>query len=84
MDAAERLTVQRGIAATIDYPSVYMGGPSQRAMKLADSILGDLEAAGRLVSARCSHSAWVDYRSHGTHCPTCSMKVYDAETQSKL
>ncbi len=82
MDAAERLTVQRVIAAQIDYPSVYMGGPSKRAAKIADNILTYLEASGRLVTASCNHSAWVDYRSHGTHCPTCSMQVCDAGTHN--
>ena len=79
MDESERLTVQRGIASLIDYPSVYMGGPSQRALKLADKILSDLEAAGRLKSAECNHRAWKDYRSHGTHCPTCGLQVVNAE-----
>ena len=79
MDAKERLTVQRGVASLIDYPSVYMGGPSQRALKLEDKILSDLEAAGRLKSAECRHGTWGGYAAHGTHCPICGLQVVNAE-----
>jgi hypothetical protein len=36
MGAEERLLIQREIASQIDYPSVYMGGPSPGAMKKAE------------------------------------------------
>jgi len=73
LDADERLLVQRNIAAAIDNPSVYMGSPSRSAMCKALSIIEGLEAAGRLVSARCDHSAWRSFHEHGSACPTCGL-----------
>ncbi len=75
LSETERLLIQRGIAAAIDNPSVYMGGPSKGAMRKAISIVEHLEAAGRLVPATCSHSAWRSYEEHGTCCPTCGLSV---------
>ena len=71
----ERLLIQRGIAATIDHPSVYMGGPSRDSLRKAAAIIEVLERAGRLVPATCDHSAWRSAKEHGTCCPTCGLNV---------
>ena len=71
MDETERLLIQRQIASVIDSPSVYMGGPSRNAMKKAESIIKMLEAGKRLKSTECDHSAWKDFKQHGTRCPNC-------------
>lgn len=77
LNETERLLVQRGIASIIDWPSVYMGGPSLQAMKKADRIIEDLERGKRLVSTTCDHSAWKCYRSHGLYCPDCGTVLPD-------
>jgi len=79
MDAAERLLVQRRIAAQIDYPSVYMGGPSPRAMKIAEKIIVGLEKAYRIRATTCGHGSWESYTQHGIYCPTCGMAFCDPE-----
>lgn len=71
MDETERLLVQRGIAAILDHPSVYMSGPSKRSMRLAASIIEDLEKSKRLVSTSCDHSAWDASGKQGAYCPVC-------------
>ena len=71
MDETEKLLVQRQIASIIDSPSVYMGGPSHNAMKKAERIIKVLEAGKRLKSTECDHSAWKDFKQHGTRCPKC-------------
>jgi hypothetical protein len=38
-----RETLQRKIAALLDHPSVYMGGPSRQSMSKADKIIKLLE-----------------------------------------
>ncbi len=77
MDGEERLIVQRGIACILDYPSVYMGGPSHNALSKADKIIAHLENSHRLHATKCGHATWVDYKQHGTHCPTCGMHCRD-------
>ena len=72
MNSNERLTVQRVIASILDHPSVYMGGPSPRSLKLADSILVYLERSKRLNATACDHSGWTDYKQHGASCPVCN------------
>lgn len=79
MDGDERLLVQRQIAGIIDYPSVYIGGPSNGAMRKADKILMVLENGHRLHGTKCGHATWQSYRQHGTHCPTCGMKCREPE-----
>ena len=74
MDESERLIVQRTIAAQIDYPSVYMGGPSPRAMKIANSIINYLEKSLRIHASTCEHGSWQSYLKHGVYCPTCGME----------
>ncbi len=76
MDETERLLAQRGIAAILDHPSVYMGGPSQNSMRKANSIIDALLAAKRLVSTTCDHHAWAEsttpIRHRGIYCPACN------------
>lgn len=79
MSDAERLLVQRQIAAQIDYPSVYMGGPSPRAMKLAERIMQGLEEGFRLRPTNCGHGSWESYHAHGIYCPTCGMVCRERE-----
>ena len=40
--------IQRIMASIMDYPSVYMGGPSQNNMRKADKIIKFLEKEGLL------------------------------------
>jgi hypothetical protein len=79
MGDAERLLVQRQIASLIDSPSVYMGGPSPRAMKIAGRIIDELESSFRLRGTRCGHGSWENYHQHGTYCPTCGMDLHKTE-----
>jgi hypothetical protein len=71
MDETEQLIVQRGIAAILDSPSVYMGGPSQMSLKKAKAIVDMLMREQRLVATTCDHSAWKSLDMHGSACPTC-------------
>lgn len=82
MDARERLLVQRKIASQIDYPSVYMGGPSPSAMKKADRIIEGLERAFRIRATTCGHGSWESYKRHGIYCPTCGMAFRAAENET--
>lgn len=75
MDEHERLIVQRVIASTLDWPSVYMGGASRNAMEKADKILKYLERSKRLVTSSCDHAEWRSYKEHGVCCPTCGRKL---------
>lgn len=38
-----REILQREVASILDYPSVYMGGPSQQSLSTADRIIKHLE-----------------------------------------
>lgn len=71
----ERLIVQRTIASVLDRPSVYMGGPSERSMRLADSIIKELLRQQRLHATECAHMAYGGHRQHGAYCPTCHMQI---------
>lgn len=73
----EREYVRRTIAAAIDYPSLFMGGPSYTALIKAGRIMDGLERAGRLQPSTCAHEEWESYSQHGTHCPTCGMQCHD-------
>lgn len=42
MDDAEKYLLRQAIAAAIDHPSVYMGGPSQGAVRKAINILNHI------------------------------------------
>ena len=75
MSPEERLIVQRRIASILDYPSLYMGGPSHGSMRKADNIIKELEQSKRLVPTTCNHSAWNSYKDHGTCCPTCCLNI---------
>jgi hypothetical protein len=77
MNDEERLLVQRLIAATIDHPSVFMGGPSRNAMKKADAIIEGLIRAKRLVPSACGHSGWQNFFKHGAYCPDCGQFLPD-------
>lgn len=77
MDADERLLVQRQIASILDYPSVYMGGPSRGSMGKAERVIEYLERGHRLHGSKCGHGGYVDYKSHGIFCPDCGMQCRD-------
>ena len=72
MLAEEREYVRRTIASMLDYPSVYMGGPSQNNLRRAGRIMDELERQGRLVPTQCAHDVY-DAAAHGIACPTCGM-----------
>jgi len=82
---SEYLIIKRGIAAIIDHPSVYMGGPSHNSMRKAASIIEALERSKRLVSTTCDHRAWADSStpiSHrGIYCPACSTILTSKEME---
>lgn len=46
-----QLALRQTIAAVIDLPSVYMGGPSRQAMKTAERIIEALRRDERLICA---------------------------------
>lgn len=66
MDDAQRYAVRQHIAAMIDYPSVYMGGPSTGAVRTAVRIIKMLEAEGVLVSSARIESDAVQVRTWRT------------------
>lgn len=70
----EREYVRRVIASILDYPSVYMGGPSQNNLRRAGSVIEALEQSGRLVPTMCTHDEYDEAR-HGIACPTCGMHM---------
>lgn len=72
----EREYVRRTIASCIDYPSVYMGGPSQNSLRVAGRIMDALERGSRLVPTTCEHEEWADYKTHGICCPACGMQCH--------
>ena len=72
MTEEELTLVTRVIAGQLDYPSVYMGGPSPGNIKRAKNIVGYLVESKRLVPTTCDHSTWVSYHINGTYCPNCS------------
>jgi hypothetical protein len=77
----EREYVRRVIAGCIDYPSVYMGGPSQNSLRIAGRIMDALDRGGRLQPASCDHGEWSSSREHGTHCPTCGMQCHEVQPE---
>ena len=81
MDGEERLQVQRRIASILDYPSVYMGGPSLNAMRKADRIIMYLECSHRLHATKCGHATWQSYELHGTCCPTCGTNLHKSPAE---
>jgi hypothetical protein len=44
MDDAEKYVLRQAIASMIDFPSVYMGGPSRGSVRKAIRIVNDLTA----------------------------------------
>lgn len=82
MSETERRLVQREIASQIDYPSVYMGGPSPSSMKKAERIMQTLEESFRLRATNCGHGTWESYKKHGIYCPTCGMAFRVPENET--
>jgi hypothetical protein len=76
MTDQERAMTQRHIASILDYPSVYMGGPSRHSMDRALDIIKWLERCKRLVPTTCTHAGWANYRHHGTYCPDCGTDLH--------
>lgn len=70
----EREYVRRTIASMLDYPSVYIGGPSQNNLRRAGRIMDELERQGRFVPTTCTHDAW-DEAINGIACPNCGMHM---------
>ena len=79
MDEDERALVIAQIAGSLDFPSVYMGGPSHHSLRTARGIVDMLERSQRLVPTTCDHSAYGSYKEHGVFCPRCGMKIREAE-----
>lgn len=77
----ERLLVQRQIASILDFPSVYMGGPSRSAMDRAARVIACLERGERLFSTLCVHHGWMTYKAHGVYCPDCGTKLGDTQAE---
>lgn len=83
MTAEEREYVRRTIASILDYPSAYMGGPSQNNLQRAGRIMDALDRSGRLVSTTCTHDNYDD-AVNGIACPTCGMFMTNTATPEFL
>lgn len=79
MTEDEKLLVTRIIAADLDYPSVYMGGPSHNSLRKAERIVKYLIESKRLVASQCDHSGYKDYKSNGEYCPVCDQCIINGE-----
>lgn len=75
MVVEDRDIVIRFIGAMIDHPSVFMGGPSRRSLRLATQIVEYLENSKRLVTTQCTHEQWIDFKQHGNYCPGCGTDI---------
>lgn len=80
MGPEEREYIRREIASIIDYPSVFMGGPSRSSLQKAGRIIDALDAAGRLCETTCQHDAY-DEAVNGVVCPTCGMHQNQTQPQ---
>jgi hypothetical protein len=79
MDEDERALVIAQIAGSLDFPSVYMGGPSIPNLRKAKDIVDMLERSQRLVATTCDHSDYGSYREHGIYCPRCGLQIREPE-----
>ena len=75
MLAEERDLIVRQIARVLDFPSVFMGGPSRPSLRKAKDIVDMLEHSRRLVATTCDHSDYGSYREHGIYCPRCGLQI---------
>ena len=75
----ERNLVIAQIAGLLDFPSVFMGGPSRPNLRKAKDIVDMLERSQRLVSTTCDHSDYGSYREHGIYCPRCELQIREPE-----
>lgn len=75
LSAEERRLIQRQIAAIIDLPSLFMGGPSRGSMEKASRIIDELVRGKRLEPSSCTHEGWTDHTTHGIYCPDCGKKM---------
>lgn len=71
----ERAYVRARIASILDYPSVYMGGPSANSLRRADDIINELERQCRIVTTTCDHERYEGYKVHGIACPDCGWHI---------
>ena len=69
----ERNLVIAQIAGLLDFPNVFMGGPSRPNLRKAKDIVDMLEHSQRLVATTCDHSDYGSYREHGIYCPRCGL-----------
>ena len=79
MNEDERALVIAQIAGSLDYPSVFMGGPSIPNLRKAKDIVDMLERSQRLVATTCDHSDYGSYREHGIYCRRCGLKIKEPE-----
>ena len=77
MDEDERALVIAQIAGYLDFPSVFMGGPSRPSLRKAKDIVDILERGRRLVATTCDHSDYGSYREHGIYCPRCGLQIME-------
>ena len=73
----ERDLVIAQIAGSLDFPSVFMGGPSRPSLRKAKAIVDMLERSQRLVATTCDHSDYGNYREHGIYCPRCGLRIME-------
>jgi len=79
MNEDERALVIAQIAGSLDFPSVFMGGPSIPNLRKAKDIVDMLERSQRLVATTCDHSDYGSYREHGIYCPRCGLTIKEPE-----
>ena len=79
MNEDERALIIAQIAGSLDYPSVFMGGPSIPNLRKAKDIVDMLERSQRLVATTCDHSDYGSYREHGIYCPRCGLTIKEPE-----
>ena len=73
----ERDLVIAQIAGSLDFPNVFMGGPSRPSLRKAKDIVDMLEHSRRLVATTCDHSDYGSYREHGIYCPRCGLQIME-------
>ncbi len=75
IEETERALVVSLIASMLDFPSIYMGGPSKNALRKAGKVVDMLERSKRLHATECDHSSWKSYHENGEYCPACSSHI---------
>lgn len=79
----ERELVITVIASILDYPSVYMSGPSENNKRRAEKIVKYFEQSHRLKPSDCKHDEYAGFKRHGLYCPTCDMVIFSSKEEAE-